>query len=146
MKPLLRTFKLAMATMALALGGLTIAGSAMPAAHAAFREINPTIQTNVYYYGSPPEATLYVRGAGFNPGGSVLVEEYNSARHLVYSRYLTASPFCHLVDRVISCNGGGTFSTYFRFYHRYPTARPYYYIAFDYSSHRWSNWSSQYII
>jgi len=79
MKHLLRTFKLAMATMALTLGGLTLAAGATPAAHAAFRVINPTIKTSVFYFGSPEGATLDVQGSGFTPGGSVLVEEFNSA-------------------------------------------------------------------
>lgn len=152
MNHLLRTVKLAMATMAVALGGLTIAAHASPAAHAAsqinpaFRVINPTIKTSVFYFGSPEGATVDVQGSGFTPGGSVLVEEFASPLHVINSRLVTASPFCSFTGGIIRCNGGGAFSAGFEFDPLPPTTQTYYYIAYDYGSHRWSNWSSQSII
>jgi hypothetical protein len=51
-----------------------------------------------------------------------------------------------LVGVIVLCNGGGAFGTGFEFNPLPPTTQTYYYIAYDYGSGRWSNWSSQSII
>ena len=114
MKRLLRHSKLVIATMLVALVALTAAGT--PAAHAAYFLTSPTIKTSVLFYGSPEGATINVQGSGFTPGGTVLVEEFDSSWHLVTYRTITASPYCHQQGVFVICGGGGAFGMGFEFF------------------------------
>jgi hypothetical protein len=144
MKRLLRNSKLILASLVLAVGGLSVAATAAPAAHAAAPP--PSISTQIgttYYSNGDWSASAHVQGQYFTPGGSVKVEVFNGSLTLVTSETVTASQLnCHQVGVRLVCSGtAGTIDTWlFLGYH--PPVQTYHVIAYDYSTGQWSNWSA----
>jgi len=83
MKRLLRSSKLLLASVVLALGGFSIAAIATPAAHAA--------GTSISAFGEGGGVQVY--GFGCNPGASVRVEllTHDNYMHVLATKYVTAS-------------------------------------------------------
>ena len=77
---LIRNSKLLLASVVLAVGGLGVAATTAPAAHAASATISATGQG----------ARVIVQGSGFNPGGSVRVEVLDTSWNLLATQYVTA--------------------------------------------------------
>ena len=137
MKHLLRNIKLGMATMVLALGGLSFAATGTPAAHAAS-------QPSITAVGHP--GVVEVQGSGFTPGGTVFVAVYDAHYVRLNSAYVTASqnsfycsPFTHICRLLIP---GGAIDAFVG-------TAPYYgyvhVLAKDLSTSTWSNWSTTYV-
>jgi hypothetical protein len=137
MKCIVRHSRLALLVALLALGGLGLAASPAPAAHA----------------GSTPSITaqggaqvFYVNGTDFTPNGKVMVQVYDSTWIFVTNKYTTAlGPHfvCHTssIGTICGLDQGGEVGASF-------VSQPgtFHMLAYDVSSGTWSNWSTAHVI
>jgi hypothetical protein len=118
-------------------GGLTAVAASSPAALASG---NPTISASGGY------DSVQVTGTNFTPKGTVLVQVYDQNYHFVNSTLTTAAgphTVCHTIKTwpYVACQSdpGGEISTGLN---SSADAQYNHVVAYDYGSHRSSNWAT----